>query len=63
MLASVFLVLDMCASMLISNLCSQAGIACWAKIRPSRLAIFPESGRAKAGDGDLLEQVRGSYDG
>jgi len=32
MLASVFLVLDMCASMLISNLCSQAGIDCWAKM-------------------------------
>ena len=24
---------------------------------------FPESGRAKAGDGDLLEQVRAAYDG
>lgn len=30
---------------------------------PSRLAIFPESGRAEAGDGDLLEQVRAGYDG
>jgi len=28
MLASVFLVLDMCASMLISKLCSQADIGC-----------------------------------
>ncbi len=25
--------------------------------------IFPESGGAEAGDGDLLEQVRGGYDG
>lgn len=29
----------------------------------SRFAIFSESGRAEAGDGDFLEQVRAGHDG
>lgn len=31
--------------------------------RPSRFDIFSASGRAEAGDGDLLEQVRAGHDG
>lgn len=50
-------------AMLISNLCSQTSIDCWRRFPPSRLPIFPESGRAEAGDGDLLEQVRAGHDG
>lgn len=33
------------------------------KYPTSRFAIFPESGRAEAGDGNLLEQVRAGHNG
>lgn len=33
------------------------------KIPAVALCLFPESGRAEAGNGDLLEQVRAGHDG